>query len=78
MNKQDLVNLVAAKTNLPAPMAGVAVDTVLGYLQQHLPAPIASQVSALLSPSAPGAGGAPAGLGDLAKQLPGGLGGMFK
>lgn len=78
MNKQDLVNLVAAKTSLPPAMAAVAVDTVLGYLQKQLPAPIAAQLSSLVDPGAGAAGASSGSLADLAKGLPGGLGGLLK
>ena len=79
MNKQDLVNLVAAKTSLPPAMAAVAVDTVIGYLQKQLPAPIAAQLSGLVDPGAGSGATGPTGgasLADLAKGLPGGLGGL--
>ncbi|GDY12170.1 hypothetical protein LBMAG53_10480 [Planctomycetota bacterium] len=76
MNKQDLVNLVAAKTSLPPAMAAVAVETVIGYLQKQLPAPIAAQLSSLVDPGAGAAGASAGNLADLAKGLPGGLGGL--
>ncbi len=59
----ELVNLVAQKTGLPQDKAKVAVDTVLNYLKQKLPAPIAAQIDAALSGN----------VGDVAK----GLGGML-
>lgn len=59
----ELVKLVAQKTGLPEDTAKVAVQTVLDYLKQKLPAPISSQIDNAL------AGG---GL-DVAK----GLGGLF-
>jgi hypothetical protein len=49
-------------------MSKVAVDTVVGYLKDKLPAPIAGQIDSVLS-----GGGMGGDLGDLAK----GLGGML-
>jgi uncharacterized protein (DUF2267 family) len=44
----DLIKQVAAKTGLSPEMARTAVDTVLGFLKERLPAPIASQIDGLL------------------------------
>ncbi len=59
----ELINQVAQKTGLPPDKAKVAVDTVLNYLKQKLPAPVASQIDAVMSGN----------MGDVAK----GLGGML-
>ncbi len=59
----ELINLVAQKTGMPQDKAKVAVETVLNFLKQKLPAPIAGQIDAAVS-------GNP---GDIAKNL----GGMF-
>ncbi|MGI8509080.1 MAG: hypothetical protein ACR2MQ_07120 [Gemmatimonadaceae bacterium] len=40
----ELVNLVAQKTGIPADKAQMAVQTVMGYLKDKLPAPIAGQL----------------------------------
>ncbi len=61
----ELVKLVAQKTGMPEATAKTAVDTVIGYLKQKLPAPVAGQIDAVLQ----GGGG----MGDIAK----GLGGML-
>ncbi len=45
----ELVNLVAQKTGLPQAQARTAVETVINYLKQKLPAPIAGQIDAVLS-----------------------------
>ena len=45
----ELVKLVSAKTGLPAEQAKVAVTTVLGFLKEKLPAPLAGQIDALLA-----------------------------
>ena len=45
---EELVKLVIQKTGLPEAQAKAAVETVIGYLKQKLPAPIGAQVDALL------------------------------
>jgi hypothetical protein len=64
----ELVKLVAEKTGLSEDTAKVAVETVLGFLKDKLPGPIAGQIDSILG----GEGGAP-GLGSVAQSL----GGMF-
>jgi hypothetical protein len=64
----ELVNLVAQKTGLAPDKARAAVDTVLGFLKNRVPAPLASQLESAL-----GGGGGGGGLGDVTK----GLGGML-
>ncbi len=49
----ELVKLVSQKTGLPPDQAKVAVETVIGFLKQKLPAPIASQIDGVLGGSAP-------------------------
>jgi hypothetical protein len=49
-------------------MAKMAVDTVLGYLKEKLPAPIAGQIDGVL-----GGSGGTQGIGNLTK----GLGGLL-
>ena len=61
----ELVKVVVQKTGLPEAQAKQAVQAVIGFLKEKLPAPIAAQVDALL------AGGGPP---DLAKGLGGLLG----
>lgn len=63
----ELVKLVSQRTGIPEDTARTAVQTVVGYLKQKLPAPIVAQIDAVL------AGGSVPGLGDAAK----GLGGML-
>ncbi|HET9604739.1 MAG TPA: hypothetical protein VFO96_10645 [Gemmatimonadales bacterium] len=45
----ELISLVAQKTGLAPDTARTAVDTVLGFLRDRLPAPIASQLEGALS-----------------------------
>jgi hypothetical protein len=61
----ELVKLVSQKAGIPEAQAKTAVETVIKFLKQKLPAPMAGQVDALL------AGGK---TDDLVK----GLGGLFK
>jgi uncharacterized protein (DUF2267 family) len=62
----ELVKLVTDKVGITEAQAQQAVETVLGYLKEKLPEPIAGQVEAALE-------GDLSGLADLA----GGLGGLF-
>ena len=56
----ELVKLVVKKTGLSEDMARQAVETVVGYLKDKLPAPIAAQVDNVLN-----SGGLAQGLGGL-------------
>lgn len=62
----ELVKLVADKAGITEAQAQQAVETVLGYVKENLPEPIAGQVEAALE-------------GDLSglEDLVGGLGGLF-
>ena len=60
----EQLKLVKEKAGIPEDQAKLAVQAVLDFLKDKLPAPIASQIDGLLSGS---------GLGDVAK----GLGGLF-
>jgi hypothetical protein len=60
---EELIKLVSKKVGIPEAQAKAAVDTVIGFLKEKLPAPIAGQIDAVLG------GGMP----DLSK----GLGGLF-
>lgn len=44
----ELVKLVSKKTGIPEQTARVAVDTVLNFIKQKLPAPLAAQIDALV------------------------------
>jgi len=64
----ELIKLVSQKAGLSEEIAKKAVDAVIGYLKDKLPAPIAGQIDGVL-----GGGGMPKDLGGVAK----GLGGLF-
>jgi uncharacterized protein (DUF2267 family) len=59
----ELVKMVAKKTGLSEEMAETAVNMVLDYVKEKLPAPVAAQVDAVL------------GAGDAADMLGGLFGG---
>jgi uncharacterized protein (DUF2267 family) len=60
---EELINLVAQKTGLAPDKARTAVDTVLGFVKNRLPAPIASQLDNALAGGAGGFAEAAKGLG---------------
>jgi hypothetical protein len=69
----ELVKQVVERTGISEAQAQTAVTTVLGFLKNRLPAPIAGQLDGVLG----GASGAAGGLADKAGDVLGGLGGMF-
>ena len=64
----QLVQLVSQKTGLSEEMARTAVDTVIGFLKERLPAPIAAQIDTILGGSGPSLGGLAGGLGGILGQ----------
>lgn len=60
----ELVKLVAQKTGISPDQARAAVTTVIGFLKQRLPAPIAGQIDGILN-------------GNGASDLVQGLGGLL-
>lgn len=65
----EIIQRLIEKTGLPEDKAAMAVETVIGFLKEKLPAPIASQIDNLMS-----------GSSGMAEQLGGigsSLGGMF-
>jgi len=61
----ELVKLVAQKTEISHEQAKTAVETVLGFLKSKLPPAIAGQIDAVLAGGAGGLGGVAQGLGGL-------------
>jgi hypothetical protein len=63
----QLVNMVAQKVNISPDKAREAVDTVIGFLKDKLPEPIAGHIDGLLHGGGSGdmLGGAMQGLGDI-------------
>jgi hypothetical protein len=70
---EELVKQVAERTGISEAQAQTAVTTVLGFLKDRLPAPIAGHLDGFLG----GASGAAGGLAGQAGDLLGGLGGML-
>ncbi len=69
----ELIKQVAERTGIGEDKARTAVETVVGFLKERLPAPIAGQVDSVIGGSA----GAVGGVADKAGDMLGGLGGMF-
>ncbi len=61
----ELIKLVTAKTGLSAGQAKQAIEVVLGFLKEKLPAPIAGQIDGLLAGGGEGLGGLTKGLGGI-------------
>lgn len=67
---EELVQRVSERTGLSPDKAKTAIDTVVGFLKERLPAPIAGQVDNALAK----AGGT---IVDKASDLVEGIGGLF-
>lgn len=63
---EELVKQVATRTGISEDQARSAVNTVLSFLKDKLPAPIASQIDNVVS-----GGGEGGGLGDIASKVGG-------
>ncbi len=70
---EELVRQVTERTGISEAQARTAVETVLGFIKNRLPEPIAGQLDGLIG----GASGAAGGLAGTAGDVLGGLGGMF-
>ena len=73
----ELVKQVAERTGISESQAQTAVTTVLGFLKNRLPEPLAGQLDGLLGGAAGAAGGVAGGLAGTAGDVLGGLGGML-
>ena len=69
----ELINQVVAKAGISESQARTAVETVVGFLKERLPAPIAGHVDRAIAGSA----GAVGGLVGKAGDVIGDLGSMF-
>jgi len=69
---EDLIRQVVERTGISEEQARTAVQTVLGYLQNNLPAGVSQQLGGLLGGAAGGGG-----IADRAGDLVGGLGGIL-
>ncbi|HEX9115110.1 MAG TPA: DUF2267 domain-containing protein [Anaerolineae bacterium] len=61
----EVINLVADRAHITPDQARIAVQTVTDFLKQKLPAPVASQVDAVMSGGTPNVGDAAKGMGGL-------------
>ncbi len=73
----ELVKQITERTGISAAQAQTAVDTVLGFLKNRLPASLAGQLDALIGGGANVAGDLAGTAGDVAGNVLGGLGGML-
>lgn len=69
----ELIRQVTERAGISEEQARTAVNTVVGFLKERLPAPIAGHLDGVVGSGA----GASGGLGDKAGDVLGGLGGMF-
>lgn len=74
---EELLNTVAEKTGLPLDKAQGAIDAVMDFIKDKLPAPIAGQVEKLVSGGGDAVGGITDKVGDVTGGLTDKLGGMF-
>ncbi len=70
----ELIKQVSQRTGISEDKARTAVDTVVGFLKERLPAPIAGQVDNALNSSAGAIGSAGDAIADRAGDV---LGGIF-
>ncbi len=73
----ELIKQVAQRSGISEDKARTAVNTVVGFLKDRLPAPIAGQVDNVLDSSAGVLGSAGDAVSNTAGDLLGGLGDMF-
>jgi hypothetical protein len=69
----QLIQMITQRTGISEDQARQAVQMVAGFLKEKLPAPIGSQIDNVLG----GSGQSAQGGTDQAKNMLGGLGGMF-
>ncbi len=73
----ELIKQVSERAGISEAQAGTAVNTVVGFLKERLPAPLAGQVETVLNSSAGAIGTGIDAISDRAGDVLGGLGGMF-
>jgi hypothetical protein len=70
---EEIIKQVTERAGISEAQARTAVETVVGFLKNRLPEPLAGQLEGFVG----GASGAAGGLADTAGNVLGGLGGMF-
>ncbi|HKS27304.1 MAG TPA: hypothetical protein VJS44_05765 [Pyrinomonadaceae bacterium] len=73
----ELIKQVSERSGISEAQARSAVETVVGFLKERLPSPIAGQVDTVLNSSAGHVGTGIDAVKDRAGDVLGGLGGMF-
>ena len=74
----ELVKLVTEKVGISPDQAQKAVTTIMGFLKDKLPAPLAGQLDKFVAGGTDGAGGATAaGAGGIMGEAEKALGGLF-
>jgi hypothetical protein len=68
---EQIINLVKEKTGISEEQAKTAVDTVVNFLKEKMPAGIGNQVESFVK-------GGGSSMGDMAGGMKDKLGGMFK
>jgi hypothetical protein len=74
---EELVRQITERTGISEAQASTAVETVLGFLRNRLPASLAGQLDSLVGGGAGVAGDLAGTAGDVAGNVLGGLGGML-
>lgn len=67
----EIIQRLIERTGLPEDKAATAVDTVIGFLKEKLPGPMAAQLDSVIG------GDAGSGMGDKLGGMGSNLGGMF-
>ncbi len=75
---EELIRQVTQRAGISEEQARTAVQTVMGYLQNNLPAGISQQLGGLLGGAGSVGGGVAGGVGDIVGGLGGILGGGKK
>ncbi len=70
----EIIKQVAERAGIGEEQARTAVTTVIGFLKERLPAPIAGQLDGVLGTTG---GDAAGGIADTASGVLGGIGSMF-
>jgi uncharacterized protein (DUF2267 family) len=73
----ELIKQVSERSGISEAQARTAVETVVGFLKERLPSPLAGQVDNMLGSSAGAVGSGIDAFKDRAGDMLGGLGGMF-
>lgn len=73
----ELIKQVTERSGISESQARTAVETVLGFIKERLPAPIAGQVDNVLNSQAGAIGTGIDAVSDRAGDMLAGLGGMF-